>query len=334
MIEQDDIEFHLPPNIDYKFAETNYFVAMIPEERILATFYTVTRKSIGVCLADVAVFGCLSENRAEMLYLDSQQQLPAPERLSRFETPTGLKILVKSPREYTLDYVGFDNTEAHLSITGLHEPFDIHDPNHSPKAVADEHGRVEGSGLGKAYGNHFDLTCRVVGTLTLRGKTYPIDCISTMDHSWGERCEVGLRPMGWTNANFGADYGLHWIHSVDFTKPADQQHALAHGYAVENGEVYGFTDLEMHTNRLGAIGVAIDIEATDVRGKKHVVYGTPLVGAPWSCYTSTMLYVAMTRWISDHGRIGYGISMENHPLDTMARLRGRRWNQAPGTIGT
>ncbi len=332
MIKQEDIDYHVPPNITHIFAETNYFIVVIPEERILATFYTVTRKAVGVCLVDVAIFGCLSDNRGEMLYLDSQQQLPAPERLSRFETPNGMKVFAKSPREYTLDYIGFDDTEAHLEVVGLTEPFDINDPKHSPKAVADEHARIEASGLGAAYSNHFDMPCKVTGTLKVRGKTYTVDCVSTMDHSWGDRCEVGLRSMGWMNANFGEDYGLHWINSVDFTKPADQQMGLAHGYVFENGELYGLTDLKLTANRLGAISVALDVVATDVRGKKHVMYGTPLVGAPWSCYTSIMLYVAMSRWITDSGRIGYGLNMENYPLDMMARQRGRRWNQPVGEI--
>ena len=87
-------------------------------------------------------------------------------------------------------------------------------------------------------------------------------------------------------------------------------------------------------NRLGAIRVAPDVVATDVRGKRHVMYGTPLVGAPWSCYTSIMLYVAMSRWITDSGRVGYGLNMENYPLDMMARQRGRRWNQPTRTICT
>lgn len=334
MILQEDIEYHVPADITYKFAETNYFIVMIPEERILATFYTVTRKSVGVCLVDVAIFGCLSDNRGEMLYLDSQQQLPAPERLSQFETPNGLKVQAFSPSEYRLDYVGFDDTEAHLDIVGLTEPFDINDPRHSPHAKATAEARAAASGLGKAYSNHFDLTCRVTGVLKVRGKSYPVDCVSTMDHSWGDRCEVGLRSMAWTNANFGEDYGLHWINNLDFTKPAGEQESLAHGYVFEHGELFGLTDLTLKTNRLGSIAVAIDAVATDVRGKRHVLYGTPLVGAPWSCYTGTMLYVAMSRWMTDGGRIGYGLNMENHPLDMMARLRGRRWDQPPGVIYT
>lgn len=334
MIGQEDIEFHIPPGIDHKFAETNYFIVVIPEERILATFYTLTRKAVGVSLVDVAIFGSLSDNRGEMLYLDTQQQLPAPEKLSRFETPNGLKVHADSPTQYRLDYMGFDDTEAHLDIVGLTEPFDIHDPRHSPKAVADKEARAEGSGLGTAYGNHFDLTCKVTGTLKIRGKTYKVDCVSTMDHSWGDRAEIGLNAMTWMNANFDENYGLHWINSIDFTKPFDEQIGLAHGYVHENGELYGLTDLTMKANRLGSISVALDVEATDVRGQKHILYGTPLVGAPWSCYTGVMLYVAMSRWMTDSGRIGYGLNMENYPLDMMAAQRGRRWNSPTGTIYT
>ena len=335
MIKPEDIEYHVPAGIDHTYAETNFFVAFIPEERILATFYTLTRKSIGVCLVDVAIFGCLSDNRAEMLYLDTQQQLPAPARLSRFETPNGLKIHAEDLRHYKLDYAGFDDTEAHLYIEGLTEPFDIHDPQHSPKATPHHaEARHEGSGLGAAYGHHFDMTCRVSGTLKLRGKTYPVQCVSTMDHSWGPRCEVGLKSMGWMNAHFGEDYALHWINRLDLTKPAGQQEALAHGYVVDNGRFYGLQDLKMRSNRLGAVNVAIDIVATDVRGKQHTLYGTPMVGAPWSCYTGVMLQMAMSRWITSEGRIGYGLNMENYPLDLVARLRGRHWDAPATRIGT
>ncbi|MCK9504459.1 MAG: hypothetical protein M0Q95_09770 [Porticoccaceae bacterium] len=335
MIKQEDIEFHIVPGMDYTYAETNYFVAIIPEERILATFYTTTRKSVGVSLVDVAIFGCLSDNRSEMIYLDSQQQLPAPEKLSKFETPNGFRVHASSPKDYVLDYVGFEDTEAHLVIKGLTEPFDIHDPAMSPKATPDdERCRMEGSGLGEAYGNHFDLTCKVQGTLKIRGKTYQVDCVTTMDHSWGPRCEIGLKSMGWMNASFGEDYSLHWINAVDYSKKADEQMTLAHGYVVKNGSLFGLTDLDLKVNRLGAISVAIDVVATDIRGKKHRLYGTPIVGAPWSCYTGTMLYVAMSRWITDQGLIGYGLNMENYPLDMMARMRGRYWHDSCPTIGT
>ena len=47
-----------------------------------------------------------------------------------------------------------------------------------------------------------------------------------------------------------------------------------------------------------------------------------------------MLYVAMSRWITDTGLVGYGLNMENYPLDMMSRLHGRHWNQPVGRIVT
>lgn len=108
---------------------------------------------------------------------------------------------------------------------------------------------------------------------------------------------------------------------------------LAHGYALEHAKACGLTDPKRKTSPLGVISAAIDIEASDLRGKKHVLYATPVVGAPWSCYREVMIYVAVSRRTTDTGRISCGLNQENRPPDMMARLRGWRWNQAPGTIG-
>lgn len=126
------------------------------------------------------------------------------------------------------------------------------------------------------------------------------------------------------SANFGPDYRLHWINSLDFEAPAGQQEKLTHGYAFESGVLCGRTDLAMKANRLGSVAVAIDVVATDMRGKVHTLYGTSLVGAPWSCYTGTMLYVAMSRSINDSGRIGYGLNREINPLDMISRAGSSR----------
>ena len=42
---------------------------------------------------------------------------------------------------------------------------------------------------GHAYAGHFDQTGRYEGELSLRGRRHAIDCVATMDHSWGVRAE-------------------------------------------------------------------------------------------------------------------------------------------------
>jgi hypothetical protein len=334
MIKPEDIEFHHPANADYLYAETNYFCFTIPEERLMASVYTVTRKGLGVTAVDVVVYGALVDCRSECLYIDNRQHLPAPEKLSDYHVPTGLNVRALSPRNYRVDYVGLEDTEIHFDFKGLMEPFDIHDPDHSPKAAPRDYDRNAASGFGSGYGGHFDLTGHISGTFKLRGKEYPIDCVETMDHSWGARPEINMAPIGWMHAHFGKDLALHWIHGCDFTKPVGSQHVLAHGYAMENGKVYGLTDLKVRTVRAGVIMSAMEIEATDKRGKVWKMYGTAEIGAPWVCYISTMLYAAMMRWTLADGRVGYGMSQENQSLQDLTRRRGKRWTDAASHISS
>ncbi len=332
MIKQEDIDFHTPENADYLWAETNYFSFIIPEEQLFGSVYMVFRKGIGVMSADVAIHGALVDNRAECLYIDNRQHLPAPEKLSDFETPSGLKVKVDNPRDYRIDYVGFDDTEVHFDFRGLMEPFDIHDPKHSPNAQADEHDQAEGSGFGTGYGGHFDLTGKITGNLKLRGKDYTIDCVETMDHSWGPRPEIDMLGIGWMHAHFGEDLAIHWIVLCDYEKPVGEQQTFAHGYVLEDGKVYGLKDVKLRTVRTGVVTCAHEFEATDVRGKTWRMYGSAEVGAPWVCYISTMVYISMMRWTLPDGRVGHGVSQENQSLQGLNRQRGKIWTDQQSKI--
>ena len=326
MIHPQDIEFHIPPDADHTWAETNYFCLTIPEARLMASVYVVTRKGLGVQHVDVIVFGALTDSRAECLYIDSQQHLPAPEKLSDFRTPNGLHVRAFNPRDYRVDYVGQDGMELHFDFKGLMEPFDIHDPNHSPKAQPTQAGRNESSGLGAAYGNHFDLTGHITGSLKLRGKEYAVDCVETMDHSWGPRAELGMATMGWSHAHFGKDFVIHWINKWDPDKPgAADEHALAHGYVLDNGIAYGLTDMKIDCIHLGSVLTGIEAEVTDKRGKIFRLLGTAVIGAPWLPYSSGMLYVNMMRWMLDDGRMGYGLGSYNTSMLALNRRHGRCW---------
>jgi hypothetical protein len=110
MIGLEDVEYHVPESIDYKYAETNYFIAMIPEEHILATFYTVTRKSrrrLPRRRCDLSA-ACQRQSRRDALSTIASSSSLRPSCLSRFETPNGLSVHAFTTRATTrLDYVGF-----------------------------------------------------------------------------------------------------------------------------------------------------------------------------------------------------------------------------------
>lgn len=328
MIKPEDIEFHPCQPGDHLQAETNYFCFTIPDQHLMVTAYTVFRKGIGVMSSDIVVYGDLVRDRAECVYIDNQQHLPAPERLSDYRTANGLRVKAHSVRDYTLSYQGYDDLRFNVEFRGLMDPFDIHDPDHSPKAKRTVTEQHSGSGLGASYGGHFDLTGKITGELILKGRRYPVDCVETMDHSWGPRAEIGIGSMAWMTAHFGPDLAIHWISAWDSSLPHDQQHRLAHGYVVDTGRIFGLTDMQLSVRHVGRMIVALDVEVTDVSGRRFAMTGMSIAGGPWECYLCTEVYAALVRWRLPDGRVGHGMCQEVESLQTLNRRHGRHASHA------
>ncbi len=333
MITPEDVEFHTPPHADYKWAETYIFPIAIPEEHIMVMVYVAARPKLGVMLNDVYVYGTLTDNRAELMYVDSQVHLPAPERFSLIDSPSGLRIeCVEPPRKFRIDYMGFDDTEIHVDWHGIMDPFDVHDPKHTPHAVGTKEEKMAKSGLAKAWNGHFDMTGRVTGTVKVRGKVFKVDSLERMDHSWGDRGENDLPPMDSISAQFDEKLCFHIITHVDLEAPSGRDQKLAHGYVLEDGVQYGIAELDMSSVRLGVTIAAMKMKITDVRGKVFVLNAMADIGAPWNIYGTTC-YTALMRWTCGD-REGYGVVMEVLPVKALTRLRGRRASQWPAAITT
>jgi hypothetical protein len=330
MITAEDVEYHTPEGADHRWAETYIFPIAIPEEHILVMVYVVARPKLGVMLNDIYVYGTLTDNRAELLYVDSQVHLPAPVRFSDIDSPSGLKLkAVKPPREFRIDYVGFDDTEIHVDWHGIMDPFDVHDLKHTPHAIGSHDEKMAKSGLARAWSGHFDMTGRVRGTVRVRGQEYKVDSLERMDHSWGERGENELPAMDSISAQFDENLAFHLIAHVDLEAPSGKDQKLAHGYVLEDGVQYGVSTLDITSTRLGVSVVAMEMTVVDVRGKQYHLQARADVGAPWNIYATTC-YTALMRWTLGD-RTGYGVVMEVLPLKTLNRMRGRRkadWSAA------
>jgi hypothetical protein len=188
MIRPQDVRFHVPNDIQYDWAETSFFSIYLPEANVTAWTYVVARIGVGAIACDVEAIDRIGRVSLDALYIDFQQHLPVPERFEAFTLPNGFSLkTMNEPRDYLIDYVGSGDTAFHWAVKGLMEPFDIHDATMDPLASHDPNA----SGFGSAYANHFDMTAHVVGTATIRGKRYDVDCVTTMDHSWGPRNERG-----------------------------------------------------------------------------------------------------------------------------------------------
>lgn len=313
MIRNEDVAYHTPANVAHDWAETSYFSVYIAEANVTAWVYIVARPGVGAIVCDIEAIDSIGRLSLDAQYIDFQQHLPLPERFEAYALPNGLTFEAKSIRDYQIDYVGVDDTELHWTVEGVMEPFDIHDPSMDPLASVD----ANASGFGSAYANHFDMTARVTGTLKVRGKSYTVDCVTTMDHSWGPRGERGMRSMGWINGNFSATDAFQTIWTLNpLAAPADQ-FALAHGYVIVDGEVRGLSKGRIHaTGREGPFPSGYEMVVEDPAGREYSYTGKVVAQVPWSCYSCTVAMFSTVEWTSG-GKTGHGLAQENWPLDML-----------------
>ena len=319
MISAKDIDLHTPANVDHEWAETNYFGFYIPEERLLGSIYTVARAGTGACISDIIVYQGLSSDRLNAVHFDVAQHLPMPKSFLDYELPNGLRVkAVNAPRDYRIDYHSRNGTEMHFDVIGLMDPFDIHDPKQNARAQGGSAAQAANSGFGAGYSGHFDQTCHVKGELLLGGKRYKVDCVDTMDHSWGPRAEYNMKTMCWMHAHFGPDLAVHLILAFKPFAPREEQYALAHGYVLRDGQVHSVVQASARADRVGLQGVAMEVEVVDSSDRQLVIRGGAIAGAHWPCYLCIHPYNTLHRWVTDKGRVGYGEVQDVYSLDAIA----------------
>lgn len=315
MIKASDVSFHTPADVAYDWAETNYFSFYIPEPNITCWLYIIARPGVGACVVDVQAIDKIGRLGLEALYVDFQQHLPLPAKLEDFTLPNGLSLKTSNePRDYRIDYIGTGGAELHLDVRGLHEPYDIHDPEMDPLAPKDRND----SGFGTAYANHFDLTAHFTGTATFHGKTWPVDCVATMDHSWGPRNERGLKPIGWINGNIDRNLAFSTIWTLDHAAQGWDQFGLAHGYVMKNGEAHGLVAGQLRAIRGGKVfPTGYEMVLTDRHGEEYRFLGIVTTQAPWHCYSNVTSVLSGMIWYYE-GREGSGMAQENWPYDLLS----------------
>lgn len=314
MITDDDLKLHLPVPSRADWAETGFFNFYIPEANIFGFVYIVHRAGVGATVSDVEIVDRMGFTADDAVYIDLVNHNPLVDKAEDFRLETGLSYRATSIRDYVIDYRA-GGIDLHLECTSLMEPYDIHDPAMDPMAVADETAAIENSGFGTAYTAHFDMTVRMVGELGIAGKRHAIDCISTMDHSWGPRPENGFHPILWANAHFGDDYAVHGIFSVDRDAPVGEQHVFKHGYALVDGEVLGAKAGSVRTIRPGLFPGAMEMTIVDRNDREHSVSGSVLTHHPWVPYGNNLSPITMARWHASDGRRGIGTYLEGFPLN-------------------
>ena len=315
MIHDSDIAFHTPSEVSFDWAETGFFNFYVPEANLMGWVYIVHRAGVGATVADFEIVDRWSRGLHEAIYMDMTHHNPLPTRAEAFSLPNGLSFEARSLRDYRLEYKAA-GVELNLHCTSLMEPYDIHDPAMDPMATSDTAAAIRNSGFGAGYAAHFDMTIRVQGTISYADVVHSINCVSTMDHSWGPRPESGMHPILWLNAHFGEGYALHGIFAYDRYAPIGEQHQFKHGYAMIDGNVRGATSGAVCTTREGLFPLAAEFSLVDVDGREHRVSGKALTHHPWMPYGNNFAPVAMMRWELDSD-IGHGTYMEGLPLNVV-----------------
>lgn len=315
MIHDEDIRLHRPDGLGYDWAETGFFNFYVPERNLHGWIYIVHRTGLGVSICGVEIVDAQSDDPAQARYVDMQNHLPMPERAEKFTLPNGLSFEATSIRDYRIDYLGFDDTELHFELRGVMEPYDIHDPDMDPMASGEASANSESTGFGAAYSAHFDMSVRVSGTLVLRGERIDVDCLSTMDHSWGPRPEAGFSAIAWVNAHFDDGSVLHSIWSLERAAERGRQHTFRHGYALVDGTVRGCRDGRLVLTRRGHYGTAADLSLVDVDGIEYRAFGAILTSHYWVPYANCPSPMSMHRFHAPDGRTGIGTVLEGFPTN-------------------
>ena len=323
MITADQIDYQNPPDADHLWSETFVFPVVVPEAHIYALVYVCVRPGIGVMANQVLIHGTLSDSRSDLLHYSENPHLPAPETLTHWTSPLGLSVrCTDPPRAFRIDYEGIDDTRIHVDWTGLMDPFDTHDPDHSPQAGAVQDMHSTGIGHGGRAG-HFDMTGRITGTLTVRGQEFVVDAVERMDHSWGPRDPMALRSMYIVSATFGEDLAFHMICPWNPELTGPDAFALTHGYVLRDGEVFGLTsEATISSDHRDLMCLGLEMTVTDTRGRHYDLVATPDVGGPWTPYPSAIGFNSMMRWRCADRR-GYGVVMPNYSLPALNRRCGR-----------
>lgn len=311
MIHPEDAQLHLPTTDDPLWGETNYFGLYVAEVPLNIGVYALFRTNTGVVNTNVSV----NSRRVVMPwaadYWDAwgQCQMPADTSLIDYSLANGLHVSSPEPnRVWDVDY-DHGPVSLHFRCTALMDPYDINDPEQDPMVAA----RAAGSDFtwGHAYAGHFDQSGYYEGELVLYDRRYPIDCVSTMDHSWGVRQERQTTVMSWMHAHFSRDLAVHGIFDFDADLGPDASGALrlTHGYVLDHGTAYGLKAGRGTSQRSGFYPERIEVEVTDERDRTFTLSGDARTTFPWQAWPGTVGHNVLATWTMD-GQTGWGESMD------------------------
>jgi hypothetical protein len=326
LIRDQDAEFH-EAEADPTWSETNFFGFYNAERTLNVGVYALFRPNLGVVSSTICFNSGRSVTPWESDFSDMRAAMPIPEprSLLDFRLMNSLHIRCVDPnRRWTIEYDDGEGTVIDVIYDALMPGFDIHDPEMDPMC-----GNKSSEGKfawGTAYNGHFDQTGRFTGEVAVRGERYEIDCVSTMDHSWGPRPERGKPNMSWLHAHFSEDFAFHGIFGFDHRRNGDELW-LAHGYVLDRGEVFG---LKAGTGRVERrqerYASHLELTVIDRTDRSFDLSADGLTTYPWQCWPNMVSFNVLAEWRCN-GQVGFGEVQDFFELPQLNEL-----NSKPETI--
>jgi len=334
MIKDEDVRFHETDPKQPNWAETNYFGFYNVEEKLNIGVYALFRPNLGIVGSTICMNSGFANAPWEADFVDLQSSLPIPEDLAAYTLANGLSVKCTKPNmDWEIHYDDREGTTIDVEFKAIMIPFDIQDPEQDPMkakalAEADKSGHFA---WGTAYNGHFDLSGHVSGNVSIRGRKVPIDCVSTMDHSWGPRPERGAPNMSWLHAHFSDDLAIHVIFSFDPEKNGGEL-ALTHGYVAENGKVYGLKAGSGRTvRRRERYAGSLELVLVDKDDREWRLKGRGLNTFPWQCWPNMVAFNVLAEW-ECNGQRGYGEVMDFFEAPQLARLNASDQTRRPVAV--
>ena len=320
MLDDRDAEFHPSSPDQLDWAETNFFGFYHAEAHLNVGVYALFRPNLGTVSSSVCMNSqfALTPWQADFCDYRAHLPIPNPRTLLDYRRANSLHIVCTKPNhEWTIRYDDGEGTLIDVQYRAIMVPFDIHDPALDPMCAS---GSAAGQfAWGTAYNGHFDQSGHVQGEVRVRGKRYAIDCVSTMDHSWGPRPERGKPNMSWLHAHVDDKTVLHAIMGFD-AMVDDSKLSLAHGYVVEGGELRGLASGSGSVvRRVDRFPDTMELVFADAAGRSYTLNGRALTRFPWQCWPNMVSFNVLAEW-QLQGRKAYGEMQDFFELPQLNRL--------------
>mgnify|MGYP003382274340 CR=1 FL=1 len=166
--------------------------------------------------------------------------------------------------------------------------------------------------------HHFEQVMKCEGELTLRGRTYQVDCLSVRDRSFSEyRLETPLAipPNSWVTATFDESFSfcvvgmdhpdLDPVWKGDFE--IDPGSLLRFGWMVVDGEQIAVRTArtKIDYDRVTLLPRSIVTTITDTRGREYHAKGEVTAAAPLDAWMNARTPICLVKW-ECQGRSGIG----------------------------